>query len=468
MADRRVLPRSLDPLADESLPGYLLRLAHRLALTPARLAVRAELATTGHLATQTPDYALISLPVSARDAFAHTARLSACEVDDLCLRSLNARYPLVASTIKNHPGRPHATRWILIPHTRYCPQCLAGNNTPIQREHGGAWRKAWHLPAVFACIDHHRLLEHGCPHCRQPVHGTLRVPMLLPNMRVKGLHPAQCRATVSPGSGLRTPTCCGAQLDTPTDGGIDPSDAVIELQRQVLALLDPHGPDTVLSAGYATTPRRYFTDLRTLTALVCFSWPTLRQLSPTAPIAQAIDHHVAHQHRQDPDAHQPPASRRGLDAAPLDAAASAGLTAIASQLLTGSSPDEIRERLQPLLPASSRQANRSAWGLLAERTQSEQSDGLRQAYGPLLRTFTRNGPHARRAPQRQTRFGPEHIPAFLPDTWHARHFHHMHGVNPKLVRRTAAVQLVQLITGGCLGDAAAYLGINPTGKQYSG
>ncbi len=31
------LPRSLDPLPDESLPGYLLRLAHRLGLAPARI-----------------------------------------------------------------------------------------------------------------------------------------------------------------------------------------------------------------------------------------------------------------------------------------------------------------------------------------------------------------------------------------------------------------------------------------------
>ena len=31
------LPRSLDPLPDESLPGYLLRLAHRLGLAPARV-----------------------------------------------------------------------------------------------------------------------------------------------------------------------------------------------------------------------------------------------------------------------------------------------------------------------------------------------------------------------------------------------------------------------------------------------
>jgi hypothetical protein len=467
--DRRALPRSLDPLAGESLPGYLLRLAHRLALTPARLAMRTGLAATGRFGTQPPDYALIGLPTAARDAFAHTARLSTSEVDDLCLQPLDVRYPLVASTIKTHPGRPHATRWVLIPHTRYCPQCLASTITPVQREHGGAWRRVWHLPMVFACIDHHRLLEHGCPDCRQPVHGTPRATMLLPNMRVAGLHPAQCRATISPGSGLRTPTCCGARLDTPTGGDTDPGDTVIELQRQILTLLDPCGPDTVLSAGRVTTPRRYFTDLRTITALICFSWPALRQLSPTAPIALAIDHHVARQHREDPDAHhQTPARRRNLDIAPRDAAASAGLTAIASQILAGDSPEEVRERLRPLLPASTRQAHRSSWGLLADRTRSEQSDGLRQAYQPLLRTFafTRDGPHTRRAPQRQTHFGPEHIPAFLPNTWYTRHFHQVHGVNPRLVRRTAAVRLVQLITGGSLGEAAEYLGINPTGKQY--
>jgi hypothetical protein len=42
----------------------------------------------------------------------------------------------------------------------------------------------------------------------------------------------------------------------------------------------------------------------------------------------------------------------------------------------------------------------------------------------------------------------------------------VHGVNPKLVRRTTTVRLVQIIAGGSLGEAAEYLGINPTGKQY--
>ena len=34
---RSPLPRSLDPLPDESLPGDLLRLEHRLGLAPARI-----------------------------------------------------------------------------------------------------------------------------------------------------------------------------------------------------------------------------------------------------------------------------------------------------------------------------------------------------------------------------------------------------------------------------------------------
>jgi hypothetical protein len=40
------LPRSLDPLPDESLPGYVLRLAHRLDRSPARIIELTGLAET--------------------------------------------------------------------------------------------------------------------------------------------------------------------------------------------------------------------------------------------------------------------------------------------------------------------------------------------------------------------------------------------------------------------------------------
>lgn len=41
------LPRSLEPLPDESLPGFLLRLTHRLDLTPHQLARRVTLIPSG-------------------------------------------------------------------------------------------------------------------------------------------------------------------------------------------------------------------------------------------------------------------------------------------------------------------------------------------------------------------------------------------------------------------------------------
>ncbi|GGN30142.1 hypothetical protein GCM10011609_87700 [Lentzea pudingi] len=44
----RPLPRSLDSLPRESLPGYLLRLAHRLDLSPARVGALTGLTTPGH------------------------------------------------------------------------------------------------------------------------------------------------------------------------------------------------------------------------------------------------------------------------------------------------------------------------------------------------------------------------------------------------------------------------------------
>ena len=329
--------------------------------------------------------------------------------------------------------------------------------------------RTWHLPVVFACTDHRRLLEHLCPHCHQPVHGTRPGShALMPNMRIGGLHPAQCRAVVNPGGRLRNPRCCGTRLDGSASGDdLEADVAVVALQQRILALLDPRGTGIVASAGHDTTPPRYFTDLRMLAALACSSWPALRHMVPSAALAEAIDRHVDHQRRTGADMQgRPPSTRhRVLDAPPPDAAATAGLIAVADQLLIGS-PDQVREHLRPLVPTSTRQARRSVWGNLADRVQPDLSDGLRQACRPLLRTFTRGEPHARREPLRQTRFGPEHVPAFLPEDWYTRHFHHVHGVNPKLVRRTTTVRLVQMIAGGSLGEAAEYLGINPTGKQY--
>src|SRR6476661_5278962 len=70
------LPRSLEPLPDESLPGFLLRLTHRLDLTPHQLARRVTLIP--------PDdpHAKVSPGTSADDAVSSPARLRRSDPDD--------------------------------------------------------------------------------------------------------------------------------------------------------------------------------------------------------------------------------------------------------------------------------------------------------------------------------------------------------------------------------------------------
>ena len=69
------LPRSLDPLPDESLPGYLLRLAHRLALAPARVMQLTGL-TAGRDGRQPPRLSLMMrLDEAPAGAFARVTRL---------------------------------------------------------------------------------------------------------------------------------------------------------------------------------------------------------------------------------------------------------------------------------------------------------------------------------------------------------------------------------------------------------
>jgi hypothetical protein len=134
------LPRSLDPLPEESLPGYLLRLAHRLGVAPSRLATRLGLtAGRGHCSPGS----LLHLPDPARDVITAATRLTHAEVDDLCLNSLGSRYPLPAPAPKSRtPARStHSDRWVLAPATRYCPRCLAGDGSDIDRRRRRSRRK---------------------------------------------------------------------------------------------------------------------------------------------------------------------------------------------------------------------------------------------------------------------------------------------------------------------------------------
>ena len=239
------LPRSLDPLRDESLPGYLLRLAHRLGLAPARVMQLTGL-TASHDGHQPARRSLmLHLDEAPAGAFARVTRLTAAETAGLCMSSMSGRYPWAAPRVTADQWGPRslAGPWVFTSATRYCPQCLAGDGGCIQQQHGGAWQKEWRLPVVFACPAHRRLLEHLCPSCRQPAMSAAPgvAAWLIPRARDGGLHPAECRAAPQPQAAVRHARTCGARLDVPAPAGEGSPvpDDLLALQDRLLQLLSP-------------------------------------------------------------------------------------------------------------------------------------------------------------------------------------------------------------------------------------
>jgi hypothetical protein len=473
----RQLSRSLIPIPGESLAGFLLRLSRRLGLPPAQIARLTGLAPAGHIGASLPVTLLARIPEPASRTFTFMSRLDDGQAVQLGMSAWRERYPsLVIGPEDAASGRCRLNgQLILAPVTRYCPDCLAGDGSVIQQSFGGPWLKAWHLPVVFACPDHQRLLEHLCPECGQLV--RRRRPgaqfSLLPATRVAGLHPAQCRTELAPARGRHTlPDCCGARLDQP--GNRRPaSPELIALQDKILDLLDPGGPASTLSAGQPASPPGYFADLQAIGLLACSTWPAAQHLSPSEAAASAIDEHVASLRRQAADrqrAFPAPAPRVMFGSLPADAAASAGLAHIADRVLIGST-DEVREKLRQFLPGGTAKTGRKAWANRITRSSPPCSSGLRDASGPLLWGFTKADGHPqgrRNAVLRPQRWGPEHIPAFLPEDWYTRHFTPIDGVNRMFIRRTAVLRLVQMIVGGSLGEAAGFLGIATTRTEWQG
>jgi|CZKT01.1.fsa_nt_gi hypothetical protein len=293
------LPRSLDPLPAESLPGYVLRLAHRLEQAPARIADLTGLMPASRQGRLIPLRCLLRLEPLTMKNFTAATRLSEQEARALCLSSLGHRYPpldLAGNRAQlNSGGIIGRGSWVFTRSTRYCPACLAGNGAAIQQLHGGAWQKLWHLPVVFACTTHRRLLTVRCPQCQGLVHagaGIIDRPAEL-------LHPAQCRNTTTAGEAGPHPAACGARLDAaepdPGSPGTPDLRPLLALQEHLLDLLQPGGPPATTSIGQEITVSRYFTDLRLVAALIRGTWPQGRHWAGCPAAADALGRHVTRQ-----------------------------------------------------------------------------------------------------------------------------------------------------------------------------
>ncbi|MEU3743425.1 TniQ family protein [Streptomyces sp. NPDC032198] len=215
------LPRSLDPAQGELLAGYLLRLAHRIGISPLDLAHRCGL-TAG---TTFPTHHLVRLDDNRSRQTATVCRLTLPEVHALTLATQAPNYPPLRPVyLGRHQSHIDMANdgWVFTAFSRYCPACLA-NTADLPG--GSVWQGSWRLPLTFLCTRHHRILDWRCPNCQAPAFsngyradGRWRPTQLTPSPRSR-LHPAQCRHR--PGTGRDA--SCAQRLDHPSATGKAPA-----------------------------------------------------------------------------------------------------------------------------------------------------------------------------------------------------------------------------------------------------
>jgi hypothetical protein len=354
MRDFEPLPRSLDPLPGESLGGFLLRLSWRLRVSPAELA-RVTGCAVGRQVYLAPS---LLLTFDSR-RFAGAARLSVEEAGALGIASWAGRYPPITTSRVGPQGRMVLDGWLLSSILRYCPDCLAGDGGPVQREYGGPWKRIWHLPFTFACVQHRRFLRQSCP---EPHSGDRPRWQLISYPSASRLHPLQCRLPLKPGKTGRYRSSCGIRLDqVGEDDRPRPSPEALNLQQRLLALLSPRYPAE--EAAYT------FADLRLISTFLCMSWPLGENLvDPT--LVSAVGEHVWRLHHN---------YYNSIDRQPVSILATAGLLTAAASIRDGDDLENALVSLDRRAGSGSRQTTAA----LLSRHRSVCSPQLFKAALPL-------------------------------------------------------------------------------------
>lgn len=475
----RVLARSLEPLPEESLPGYLLRLAYRLGSSPGRIAELCGIhdGRQRRLAA----HILLELPVKTAAEFARRTRLDPAQVHCLGLRRYAASYPALRTRrgMATAPSarRPdsffgsikdlYSDRWAVNFSSRYCPTCLDGDGSPVQNAYGGPWNLRWHLPVVFACTTHQKLLASHCPACRSPLNRQAyegRATLLSLPTTPHQLHPGQCRNHTA-GRGSRAEPC-GARLDKETrypysELPVADHVSLLELQDRIDQRLTHPATEEVENLPMEFSS---FQDLVDTAQLIKLSWPAARDWAPSPALAALIDEHTAPLHASlDAAPHFSPLRR-----APQDSSQCGALLLAAEALLRDASdPPALHERIHPLAqyaiehaPAGASRAFFSRPGLSTalSRAMARRKHGF-YAAGPLEYANLR-------VASRDCHFSAEEVPAHLPQLWYAAYFTDFADQVPgagrytvRHIRRAASLKLVEMTAGGSWRDAARVLDI---------
>ena len=459
------MPRSLDPLPAESLPGYVLRLAHRLDMSPTRLRGATGLDAADGKAAWLQRHLRPQPEVT--EAFAHATRLTAAEVTDLTLASLAARYPpldlAIGRPASPGPRRVHPRELDLRPvqpgtALTAWPATAASSSsaTAAPGANSGASRSC--SPAH----THRRLLRHACPACDAPVHQRRAgSPQLLPLAAHPVHHPAACRNPTTTKAPYHP---CGHRLDRAASDETEPQRVgdVLRLQQRLLTLLGPDQLPAVTSVGQPTTPARYFVDLRIMSALLQSSWPTGQDLVDPAGIG-LVDDHV--RRARDQIASARAASRkvpdmRVYDKPPLDAATTATLLYAADRILTGDAA-AIRPALRDMFDAAPFAREWTRRFLVGD---GHCSPGLHTAAGTEAGTqhvMKKAGlpPRPTQPAPRLVDFDLHHIPQYLPTAWYDAYFANIGEANRRWLRRAVPVLLARMRLGGSTRRATALLGL---------
>ncbi|WP_329258578.1 TniQ family protein [Streptomyces sp. NBC_01478] len=478
------MARSLAPLPEESLPGFLLRLAFRLNRSPGRIAELCGI-HDGRRGRLLPDH-LLGLPEEAATEFARATCLSLAEVNALGLRRYADVYPALragrspadAATARRRGAffgsirDVYSDRWVVTFSSRYCPACLRGDGDSVQDAYGGAWKLRWHLPVVFACTAHQQLLSSSCPGCASPQNRQVykgRAALLALPTSTHQMHPLQCRNRIVDGGSHTRP--CGARLDDATpypyrDLPAADHARLLELQARLDHRLRVPPPHT---RNIRNPKVLTFQDLVDTAQLIKLSWPAARDLVPSRTLAALIDDHIA---PLQITSKSTPARTHSLFS-PLWSApqgsAECGALLLTAEALHLEAPDTtaLRERIRPLAQYAFEHAPSGASRSFFSRPGL--SPPLARAMARRLHGFYAAGPleYANlRAPSRDCRFTADEVPPQIPQDWYDTYFTDFAEDVPgagiytvRHLRRAASLKLMEMTAGGSWRESARVLDI---------
>ncbi|WP_285567831.1 TniQ family protein [Streptomyces sp. RTGN2] len=455
------LPRSLDPAAGEILPGYLLRLAHRLAVAPLELGHLCGL-TTG---TVFPARHLVRLKDTQAQQVADVCRLHPAEAHALTLAGQAPGYtPLRIDYLGRHqsPVTMANDGWVLTAFSRYCPDCLSDT---AHLPGGPVWQGSWRLPHTFLCERHNRLLAWQCPACRAPAFsngyrsdGRWRPTQLIP-APAQRLHPARCRHR--PGAGRVA--ACGQLLDQTGGPPLRPTPAMTHAHRRLAEAATAGAGREVASLGQRVSAQWFFNDVRATVSALLGSWPhpqnTLEAFGAMDALAPPEALHRTHPERSGELGDGRVARTFGHP--PADTFLAATLMALTVAILDDSRGHHVLARLLSALPST------STAHIRLRQHAPHCSPAMTEAIRGSVRLPRKSTGQPSLFPQPAThrgRLDPRTIPAVLPEHWAAP----LDGLDAprRQLRRDAAIRLVQMATGRSRRSAALYLGI-PLGSLQS-